>query len=271
MIVLYVVAGLALLWSVLFIIFSAPVKNPEIKKYTSTLYAHRGLHNVERAENSMSAFRAAVEAGYGMELDIRLSKDGKLVVFHDDTLNRVAGIDGKVIDFTAEELAEMSLNGTSDGVPLFEDVLKMVDGRAPILVEIKEDAGCYAVSDAAAEMLKDYKGPYIVESFNPLSLWNFGKKLPDVPRGILAESYYKSKERRTPLYYLLSWLLLNRWCKPCFIAYNKRDKSAFSLNLLRCLFRVTTFAWTVKSEEEEKTLRESGFDGIIFEDYLAKK
>ena len=103
------------------------------------VYAHRGLHNAERAENSMSAFRAAVEAGFGIELDVRLSKDGRLVVFHDDTLDRVCGREGRVDDFTAEELATFRLSGTEDGIPLFTDVLAVVDGKIPLLVEIKEN------------------------------------------------------------------------------------------------------------------------------------
>ena len=168
-------------------IFLVATKNrKEMDRYKSCYYAHRGLHNGERAENSMSAFKAAVDAGYGIELDIRLSKDGKLVVFHDDTLDRVCGREGKVIDFTADELATFSLCGTSDGVPLFSDVLAMVDGKVPLLVEIKENAGDSSVSIAACKMLKEYKGEFIVESFNPMSLKTVKENMPEVCRGILS-------------------------------------------------------------------------------------
>ena len=135
-----------------YLFLMAPKKTKDMEKYKGLYYAHRGLHNSERAENSMSAFRAAVEAGYGIELDVRLSKDGKLVVFHDDTLDRVCGREGKVIDFTAEELATFSLSGTSDGIPLFTDVLSLVDGKIPLLVEIKENPSDSSVSTTTCEI-----------------------------------------------------------------------------------------------------------------------
>ena len=121
----------------IYLFLVAPKNRKEMKEFKSEYYAHRGLHNAERAENSMSAFKASVAGGWGIELDIRLSKDGKLVVFHDDTLDRVCGREGKVIDFTADELATFKLKGTEDGVPLFSDVLLLVDGKVPLLIEIK--------------------------------------------------------------------------------------------------------------------------------------
>ena len=240
----------------------------EMEKFKSVHYAHRGLHNSERAENSMSAFKAAVEAGYGIELDIRLSKDGRLVVFHDDTLDRVCGREGKVIEFTAEELSGFSLNGTDDGVPLFSDVLAMVDGRVPLLVEIKEDPGVNAVSLAACEMLREYKGDFIIESFNPLSLGVVKKTLPEISRGILSHRYYEYEPFRKPLYFALQALLLNFICRPAFIAYDHRHARSFALRAVRKIFKTPTLAWTVHSMDEEKKALENGFDGIIFEGYI---
>ena len=252
----------------LYLFLIAPRNRRQMNKFKSVMYAHRGLHNGERAENSMSAFRAAVEGGYGIELDVRLSRDGKLVVFHDDTLDRVCGREGKVIDFTADELATFSLNGTSDGIPLFTDVLRLVDGRVPILVEIKEDPGNSRVSEKTCEILRDYKGDYIIESFNPLSLRTVKGIMPHIPRGILSHRYYSYEQYRKPLYFILQSLLLNFLCRPAFIAYDHRHASAFGLRLIRTLFRTPTLAWTVRSAEEEATARKNGFDGIIFESYI---
>lgn len=254
----------------IYLLLVAPKNRKEMNKYKNNYYAHRGLHNDERAENSMSAFRAAVEAGYGIELDIRLSKDGKLVVFHDDTLDRVCGREGKVVDFTAEELAIFRLRGTDDGVPLFSDVLSLVDGRVPLLVEIKEDAGNSAVSLAACEMLREYKGEYIVESFNPLSLVTVKKNMPKVCRGILSHRYYEYEQYRKPLYFALQALLLNFLCRPAFIAYDHRHAKAFSLRFCRSVCGAATLAWTVRSVEEEHAARKAGFDGIIFENYIPR-
>ena len=194
-IVLIIIFAVFVVLFALYLFLVAPKKTKDMEKYKNVYYAHRGLHNKDRAENSMSAFRAAVEAGYGIELDVRLSKDGKLVVFHDDTLDRVCGREGKVIDFTADELADFKLNGTSDGIPLFTDVLSIVDGKIPLLVEIKENPGDSTVSTATCEILKDYHGNYIVESFNPLSLKVVKKMLPDVSRGILCQQYYRQPLR----------------------------------------------------------------------------
>ena len=252
----------------LWLFLIAPKNREQMKKYKCLHYAHRGLHNSERAENSMSAFKAAVEGGYGIELDIRLSKDGQLVIFHDDTLDRVCGREGKVIDFTAEELAEFKLCGTDDGIPLFSDFLKMVDGRVPLLVEIKEDPGVNAVSLAACEMLKGYKGDFIIESFNPLSLRTVKKNYPEVCRGILSHRYYEYEQFKKPLYFLLQSLLLNFLCRPAFIAYDHKHARSFALRSVRKIFKAPTLAWTVRSAEEEKAAIENGFDGIIFENYI---
>lgn len=264
---IYIPTSLVILF-LIYLFLIAPKNKKEMKKFKSRLYAHRGLHNEERAENSMSAFKAAVDAGYGIELDIRLSKDGKLVVFHDDTLDRVCGREGKVIDFTAEELADFKLNGTNDGVPLFSDVLSLVDGKVPLLVEIKENPGDSAVSKAACEMMKEYKGDFIVESFNPLSLKTVKENMPEITRGLLSHRYYEYEQYRKPLYFALQALLLNFLCRPAFIAYDHRHAKAFGLRFIRGFFDVPTLAWTVRSAEEEAIARKNGFDGIIFENYL---
>ncbi|MBQ2876414.1 MAG: glycerophosphodiester phosphodiesterase [Clostridia bacterium] len=272
MIALYIGLGLLGLFLILFIVYLIllkPKDTASVNEYKNVLFAHRGLHNSVRAENSLSAFAAAVEAGYGIELDVRLSKDGKLVVFHDDTLDRVCGISGKVIDYTAEELSAFSLSGTEDGVPTFSEVLSLVDGKVPLLVEIKEDAGDSKVSSAAAKMLADYKGKFIVESFNPLSIKNFKAHLSGVPCGILCESYVKEKKYRKPLYYLIGAMITNAICKPSFIAFNHRHYKSFALRLARKLYKTPTFAWTVRSVEEERAARKHGFDSVIFENYAA--
>jgi len=268
MIALIIIPIVILVLIAIYLFLIAPLNKKDMKKYKNVMYAHRGLHNSERAENSMSAFRAAVDAGYGIELDVRLSKDGQLVVFHDDTLDRVCGREGKVINFTAAELADFKLSGTDDGVPLFADVLALVDGKVPLLVEIKEDPGVSAVSEATCAMLSTYSGDFVIESFNPLSLRTVWKKLPNVSRGILSHRYYAYEQYRKPLYFLLEALLLNFICRPAFIAYDHRHAKAFGLRFVRSFFRVPTLAWTVRSAEEEKIARENRFDGIIFENYL---
>ena len=269
-IALLVIFGVLLLLFAAYLILIAPARKKGIQKYKNVKFAHRGLHGNGRAENSASAFKAAVDAGYGIELDVRLSKDGELVVFHDDTLKRVTGIDGRVDEYTADELANFKLSGTEDGIPRFSEVLEIVAGKVVLLVEIKEDAGNSAVSEKTAEMLLDYDGPYIVESFNPLSLATISKRLPKIARGILSHRYYAYERYRKPLYFFLQCLLLNRICKPSFIAYDHRHARCISLRIAR-LMGAFTVAWTVKSAEDEAKAYKNGFDTVIFEGYLPEK
>ncbi len=264
-----IVAASVLFLTILIYIFLIKTgTNRGMEKYKKIKFAHRGLHGEGRAENSMSAFSAAVEAGFGIELDIRLTLDGELVVFHDDDLMRVCGDERRVDSVTAEELSKLSLSGTKDGVPKFRDVLALVSGRVPLLVEIKELSGS-AVSDAAAKMLGEYTGDFIVESFNPLSLKNFKSKLPNVKIGILSmhfprEASFKLRFRN----FLLGALLTNFLCRPNFIAYQNENGGAFPVKLLGKIFGAPRFAWTVRSAEEERDAYKRGFDSVIFENYI---
>jgi len=258
-----------LLFFLIFLFLIAPgKKREEMEKFKSKKYAHRGLHDATRAENSLSAFRAAVDAGYGIELDVRLSKDGVLVVFHDDTLDRVTGEVGRVDSRTAAELRKINLSGTADTIPTFEEVLKVVDGRVPLLVELKEDAGKYGVTEKTLEMLKEYKGEYIIESFNPLALGRVKKLAPNVMRGFLSQNFLSQKKYRSATYFLLQNLLLNVVCRPDFISYKHSDYKNASLRLVKALFKPATLAWTVRSKTEEDEAYLHGFDGVIFENYV---
>lgn len=243
----------------------------QMQKYRSVKFAHRGLHGDGASENSITAFKRAVEAGYGIELDVRLSRDGTLVVFHDDDLKRVCGDEREVCEVDFKELSNMSLLGTGDTVPSFAEVLKLVDGKVPLLVEIKEYSGS-AVSDAAAKMLADYNGSFIVESFNPLSLKNIKKKLPGIPVGILSCRFPREKTFALRFRnFLLGALLTNFLCRPNFIAYQNEDGNRFAVKLLGGVFGAPRFAWTVRSEQEAFSARKRGFDSIIFEGFEPKK
>ena len=267
---LYTLAPIILLF-ILYLFLIAPKKTKDMEKYKNVKYAHRGLHDDRLAENSMSAFRAAVEAGFGIELDVQLSKDGELVVFHDGTLKRVCGIEGNVIDFTADELSNFKLSGTEDTIPRFSEVLAIVNGRVPLLVEIKEGMHGTPVTEAACKILSEYKGPFIVESFNPIALKVVRKQLPKVSRGFLSQHYYEMEKFRKPLYFILQSLLSNAFCRPAFIAYNHKHASCFGLRFVRAFFGAPTIAWTICSPEEEEEAYKNGFDTVIFENYVPSK
>ena len=272
MIVIGAVAALAIALRILYLLAIRPsTRKCGIEKYMSVKFAHRGLHGDGKAENSMSAFRAAKEAGYGIELDVRLSGDGELVVFHDPSLKRVCGIDSLVIDHSKEELAAMSLSGTADGIPTLREVLELIDGAVPLLIEIKMEGEEHGVAEALAEIVCDYRGDYIVESFNPFALRTFRKIMPEVPRGILSSLFSEPKYRGKPTYFILRNMLLNFLHRPDFIAYEKNGRSCAPLRLIRKKWSTPLFAWTVRSEEEEAKTVSDGFDTVIFEGYLAEK
>ncbi|MCF1707744.1 phosphodiesterase [Tabrizicola sp. J26] len=169
---------------------------PLPKDFLRAPFAHRGLHDKTkgRIENSLSAFSAAVAAGYGIELDLQLTKDGTAVVFHDATLDRVTGESGPVADRTAAELGRIALNGSTDTIPSFAEVLLLAAGRVPLLVELKDQSHNLTETDgrlesAAAEALLNYSGSVALMSFNPHSVAWMQKLCPRLPRGITTGSY----------------------------------------------------------------------------------
>lgn len=240
-------------------------------KIKGALYAHRGLYNTKAGvpENTMEAFRRAVNAGYGIELDVQLTKDGEVVVFHDFDLKRVCGTEGKVSDFTYGELQTFSVMGTRERIPRFSDVLEMVGGRVPLLVEMKVktkefDGGVCAKAD---ELLSRYPGEYVIESFHPWALLWYRRHRPEVCRGQLSMNFQKREGTFTVVHYLARHLLMNFISRPDFIAYDIRDRSSVSRNVCRKLFGAPSAAWTVKSREQLSALRPY-FDAYIFEGFF---
>lgn len=272
-IILIVIASIAFLCTVAWLFMIWPGgRRREMEKFTRIRYAHRGLHDAERAENSLSAFAAAKENGYGIELDVRLSKDGELVVFHDETLTRVVGKEGKVIDFTAEELSNMSLSGTSDGIPTFRQVLDLIDGAVPLIIEIKMGTGEHGIAEKLMEVIDGYHGDFVVESFNPLALRVVRKARPDILRGILAHEYMKEEKYKGKIIYRLGQNLeLNFLSRPHFIAYSHSDYSVPKMRFVHRVFGTPLIGWTVKSQQEENAAREHGYDTVIFENYIPEE
>jgi glycerophosphoryl diester phosphodiesterase len=235
------------------------------------MYAHRGLHDnkTDAPENSLEAFRKAVEAGFGIELDVQLSKDRVPVVFHDFTLQRICGAEGKLMDYTYEELQQFTLFGTSEKIPKLEDVLALVDGRVPLIVEYKIP-GCHTeICSIADKMLSEYKGLYCIESFNPLGLLWYRKNRKKVMRGQLADNFIKAGEKELSklVYFSIQHLLFNFLTKPDFIAYNHNYYRDLSRQLCRYLYKSTSVAWTVRNKEELNA-RKGDFDIFIFDSFM---
>ena len=184
-------------------------------------YAHRGLHNSEVPENSLEAFSRATNAGYGIELDVQLSSDGVVVVFHDNTLTRMCGVDKKVSECTLEELKTYRLLGSEEQIPTLSEVLSLVNGRIPLLIEMKGESANASLVEPLAELLKGYDGPYCIESFNPYLLFVMRKQLPEAYYGLLYTNVCREKGCSF-LNMLVTLMALNIVAKPNFISYDKR-------------------------------------------------
>lgn len=236
-------------------------------KLQGHVFAHRGLHNDVRPENSLPAFRAAKEKGYGIELDIHLLKDGTLAVFHDHTLVRMTGESGKIEDLINADLSQLHLNGTAETIPTFNEVLALFDGVAPIVVELKAAGNHGALVDAAMDVLKTYKGDYCIESFDPRCLWHLKKRYPDVVRGQLSQNFIGGEEKLSGVTkFMLTYLLANLLTHPDFVAYKFTDRKCLSVILARKLWRVQGVVWTLTDEEQHKQALQEGYLPI-FENY----
>ncbi len=237
-------------------------------------YAHRGLHNnntPEAPENTIPAFRKAVEHGYGIELDVQLSKDDQVVVFHDDDLKRICGVDAPVISKTYAELKELSILGSDNRIPLFTDVLKVIDGQVPLCMEIKMINANTHVCERVNEILKDYKGIYCMESFHPFAVRWYRKNRPDIVRGQLSANFAVEEGKPESL---VKWaahhLLFNHICKPDFISYSDKNPNTVSRWLTRKLYGCLQFAWTIKSQEALEKAKDK-FDLFIFEQFMPRE
>ena len=262
-------SGLGLVTLYLWAIMPRMVKRPDKTPFQGGLYAHRGLFDNESdaPENSLPAFARAAEKGFGIEMDIQLTKDKVPVVFHDFTLKRACRTSGKVIDYTYDELKKLELFRSQEHIPTFEEALEVIDGRVPIILELKIEWSDYRVCRIADSILREYKGAYAIESFNPLALLWFRKNHKEVVRGQLSDHFRKEGTANVPFYFLLHYLTLNFLTKPDFIAYNHKYSKNMSRQLCRYLYGAAAAGWTIKSEEQLEKAKEN-FDWFIFDGFV---
>lgn len=236
-------------------------------------YAHRGLHGPGVPENSMAAFRAALDGGFGVELDVHLLKDGNLAVMHDSLLNRTTGQAGRMEDLTTEDLKHYFLEGTAETIPEFGEVLTLFGGRVPLIIELKSADGNHAaLTEAACKLLEGYPGPFCMESFDPKCVAWLRKNRPDIIRGQLAENFFRSRnDLPDHLRFLATNLLFNFLTVPDFIAYKFADRNTTpSTVLCRKLWRAQGVSWTLRTREEYDTAVSEGWLPI-FEGFLPDK
>lgn len=236
-------------------------------------YAHRGLkdNSGDTPENSLKAFRLAVENGYGIELDVQLSRDKVPMVFHDRTLERVCGIDKPFKDLTSIELKELRLFSSEETIPTLEEALMEITGRVPLIIELKVHQGDdLSVCEEAQKILDGYSGPYCVESFHPFAMVWYKKHMPHIQRGQLSLDYMKERTHGPVMDFLLHNLMFNFVTKPSFIAYRHQDKKGISLLISKKIFKSCLVAYTVMSNEAYESNKDF-YDLQIFEGFTPKK
>ncbi len=244
------------------------VGNPGLEPLRGWSYAHRGLHNIDAGipENSLAAFRAALERGYGAELDVHLLKDGHLAVIHDAALKRTTGLEGCIEDLTLEDLKNCHLDGTEETIPSFREVLDTFAGKTPLIVELKPENGNHAaLCEAACAMLADYNGLYCMESFDPRCIYWLRKNKPQIVRGQLSEDFVTSTPNMgRPLAFMLTHSLSHFLTQPDFTAYRFDHRSRTPSNFLcRKLWGVQGVSWTLKTQEEYDTAVKEGWIPIF--------
>ena len=244
--------------------------HPGLEALKGWAYAHRGLHGEGVPENSMAAFKAALDGGFGIEFDVHLLADGNLAVIHDSLLNRTTGQAGRIEDLSTEDLKKYPLEGTEETIPTFAQLLELYNGKAPLIVELKPVDGNHAqLTETACKMLDAYPGPYCLESFDTRCIQWLKKHRPELIRGQLAYDYVSSKEDMPDiLKFVLKHNLLNFTCVPDFVAYRYCDrKKTLSNDLCRKLWKAQGVSWTLKTKEEYDTAVSEGWLPI-FEGFL---
>ena len=217
-----------------------------LKEY---LIAHRGFHNISKGipENSMVAFKEAIDNNYIIELDIHLLKDKNIVVFHDDNLERMTGLNKKINEFTYSQIANLNLKNTDEHIPLLKDVLQFVDGKVPIIIELKYDSKYGKLENQLIKLLSQYNGKYAVKSFNPLSIYWFKKHSPNTIRGQLSYDYNDYKKNPITKF-ILKNMLFNFITKPDFISYG--IKSLPNKKIAKIRKNKIILGWTIKNKDD---------------------
>lgn len=235
---------------------------------TARPVAHRGLHGNGLIENSLSAAAAALAADYAIEVDLQLSADGEIVVFHDGTLDRLTAEKGEVAARTLAELKSIKFNKSDDTIPSLADLLQLVNGRVPLFLELKSPwNGSVTLVHKVAHALTDYRGPVAVMSFDPDLVAELKRYAPALPRGIVAERNYLHPHWKflTPARKRYLGLLLHLFrTRPHFVAYAQFDLPSLAPKIARSLFGIPLLTWTIRLERERQ--RVAGIaDQIIFE------
>lgn len=223
------------------------------------MFGHRGLFDENCPENTIPAFKNAIEKGYGIELDVQPIADGTPVVFHDSKMSRLTGKDKYIQNLSKEEFENTLLLNSDQKIPTLEEVLSFVDGKVPLLIELKSQDKVGELEPKVFELLKDYKGEFAIQSFNPYQLEWFFKNAPKIWRGQLA-SYFKGEKLGSLKKFVLKRLGMQKITNQNFVNYDLR----YLPNRFTRKLKVPLLSWTIRSQSDYiKAIKVS--DNVVFE------
>ena len=231
-----------------------------------TPVANRGYHDKTSPENSLSAFKKAVEKGYAIKLEVQLISDGTVVVFNDDSLSRMTSNDGYIKFLTKNDLAMLYLNDTKETIPTLEQVLALVNGETPIIVDIKNTGKVGELEQKVIDILKKYKGEIAVASVNPYVLGYFYQHAPEIKRGQIAGFFKHEKLTFATRFALKRMKLIKKVSFADFIMY---EAKTLPNRFVRKYKKLPLLAWTVNSQEQYlKVVKYC--DNVVFEGFDPK-
>jgi glycerophosphoryl diester phosphodiesterase len=230
--------------------------------FKNKFIAHRGLHSTSVPENSLLSFQKALENDYAMEFDLTITKDEKIVVFHDDNLFRLCNIDKNIEEVDYTYLKNLKLFDSNEKIPLFEELLSLVDGITTLIIEIKKHNTIGVLENTVIKLLNNYKGEYFICSFDKNILTWFKNNNPQLNRGLIFEAGSKRFKKYNKILFLYKYFRT----KPDFISldYKLLDSSIYEFCKNNNLELIT---WTIRNKEDYKKIKDK-VDGIIFEDFI---
>ncbi len=222
----------------------------------SSLIAHRGVHNMEVPENSICAFKIALKKKYIIEFDVHLLKDNTVIVFHDDNLFRMTGINKNLCDCTYDDIKNLHLKNSNYKIPTLDEVLRLINGKVPIIIELKYDRKVGLLEKEVSKLLDNYNGLFCIKSFNPFIVRWFRKNRPKYIRGLLI-----SDKHRTIIEKLCQSFIAGAICKPDFISCNY--KLSDNKQILKYMKRIPVLAWTIKNGKNYQKYRDKFYNLIV--------
>jgi glycerophosphoryl diester phosphodiesterase len=234
--------------------------------------AHRGLHDEKLPENSLGAFKKAAASGFAIELDVHCSEDGKVVVIHDFNTSRMTGRDLEVKEQPLKKLQSLNLAGSNYKIPSLRQVLELINGRVPIVIEIKPNIPAKLIGPAVLAELEDYRGKFAVKSFDPRIVGWFQCRAPEIPRGLIAatDKFYRFYHINWPVRMFLLSTVSVLLCRPDFLSYQFEGLPNKLIKFWQQRLKVPLLVWPVCSAQDYKKIQSIGATSV-FENFIPGK